>query len=245
MVEGRYVYCIIDHADRKSFGMIGIGERYEVYTIPCRDVSAVVSNSPMIVYEPNEENVLAHMNVIQKVMQEHPVLPLKFGTVFRSDKDLKVCLETIYVRTKEELSRLKGMVEVGVKVLWHPDVAIKEVRKNNDRVKDLEREIADATAGRVYLLKVKLDGMVKTELNKIAEHYSSTIFKDLKKYALDSKQCGLVGHMIMNGAFLIWKDGTEFKEVVNGIKKKYEPKGLETIYSGPWPAFNFVNINYK
>ncbi|HEX8119417.1 MAG TPA: GvpL/GvpF family gas vesicle protein, partial [Pyrinomonadaceae bacterium] len=51
--EGKYVYCIIETKDPRSFGPIGIGGRGdEVYTVHHDGLAAVVSNTPIQVYDP-------------------------------------------------------------------------------------------------------------------------------------------------------------------------------------------------
>lgn len=245
--EGRYVYCIIQCGDRVSFGNIGIGNRDdEVYTFPYKDISVVVSNTPLVEYEPNEENALAHMNVIQKVMQDYTVLPLKFCTIFKSEENLKKSLMMLYHEFKAELERLKDKIELGVKVLWQPEVAIDEVRGTNERVKSLEKEMKGKPKRMEQIMRTKLDEVIKEELNKRADEYSEAIFEELKKYANDSRKSRMVGHMILNGAFLLHKSSAdEFKIALERVKSKYEPKGLEFIFSGPWPPYNFVKIRYE
>src|SRR3954449_9880320 len=67
--SGLYVYCIIEHQDPRSFGKIGIGGRGdEVYTIHHAGLSAVVSETPLVVYDPTRDNALAHEHVNEVVM---------------------------------------------------------------------------------------------------------------------------------------------------------------------------------
>ncbi|MCP8321090.1 MAG: GvpL/GvpF family gas vesicle protein [archaeon] len=245
--EGRYVYCIIECGERINFGKIGIGDRGdEVYTIPYKDISAVVSDTPLVEYEPSEENALTHMNVIQRVMQDYTVLPLKFSTIFKSEMNLKKILMMHYNEFKAELERLRDKIEFGVKVLWQPEVAIDEVRRTSEKVKSLEREMKGKALRMKQNLKEKLDEAIKDELNRRAEEYSEAIFEELKKHASESRKSRMVGHMILNGAFLLHKSSIdEFKIALERIKSRYEPKGLEFIFSGPWPPYNFVKIRYE
>ena len=51
--DGVYVYCIIESGEPRTFGNLGIGGRGdEVFTIHYRDLAAVVSRAPLIVYDP-------------------------------------------------------------------------------------------------------------------------------------------------------------------------------------------------
>src|SRR6476660_10638625 len=86
--EGKYVYCIIRNDRSREFGEIGIGSGSRVYTINHKDLSAVVSDTPIVIYDPTRENVLAHEFVNETVMKEFTVIPMSFGTVFRSAEDV-------------------------------------------------------------------------------------------------------------------------------------------------------------
>jgi len=62
--EGKYVYCIIETGEPRSFGPMGIGGRGDdVYTVNYRGLAAVVSNTSLMVYDPTRENVFAHEQV--------------------------------------------------------------------------------------------------------------------------------------------------------------------------------------
>src|SRR5438132_14269089 len=77
--EGKYVYCIIRSSDEREFGPIGIGEGgNRVYTVHFRDLAAVVSDTPIRIYDPTRENVLAHELVNETVMREFTVIPMSF-----------------------------------------------------------------------------------------------------------------------------------------------------------------------
>ena len=59
--QGKYIYCIIKTDTPTDFGGVGIGGRGDhVYTIPYKEFAAVVSNCPLIVFDPTRKNVLAH-----------------------------------------------------------------------------------------------------------------------------------------------------------------------------------------
>src|SRR5690348_7899389 len=81
--EGKYVYCIIEEPSPKTFGKIGIGGRGdEIYTIHHGNLAAVVSDTPLVVYDPTRENALRHEQVNETVMNDYTVIPMSFGTVF-------------------------------------------------------------------------------------------------------------------------------------------------------------------
>ena len=81
---GKYVYCIIRSDREREFGEIGIGGGQRVYTVQHSDLAAVVSDTPIGIYDPTREDVAAHVVVNETVMKEFTFIPMSCGTVFRS-----------------------------------------------------------------------------------------------------------------------------------------------------------------
>ena len=72
--EGKYVYCIIKSTEARSFGSIGIGGRGdEVHTVHYEGLAAVVSDTPLVVYDPTRDNVFAPEQINETVMHDFTV----------------------------------------------------------------------------------------------------------------------------------------------------------------------------
>src|SRR5262245_41992680 len=117
--EGKYIYCIIKSSKPRSFGPIGIGGRGdEVYTVHYDELAAVVSNIPIMVYDPTRENALAHEQVNQIVMREFSVLPMAFGALFRTEQDIIELFRGAGDALREVFTKMEGKLEFGLKVNW-------------------------------------------------------------------------------------------------------------------------------
>jgi hypothetical protein len=126
--RGKYVYCIISSEKPLRFGQIGIGgEATDVYTIHYRNLGAVVSDAPLEVLDSTRENVLAHERVNETVMHDHTVIPMSFGTIFRTNEDIIELLRSAFEAFGDVLTKMQNKLEFGLKVLWDPDQAIREV----------------------------------------------------------------------------------------------------------------------
>src|SRR3954454_21790309 len=95
---GIYVYSIVECAQPRGFGTIGIGGRGdEVYTVHYKDLAAVVSRTPLVVYDPTRENALAHEHVNEVIIEEgFTPVPISVGTLFKTEKDIVAFLEDTY-----------------------------------------------------------------------------------------------------------------------------------------------------
>jgi hypothetical protein len=134
--EGKYFYCAILCNEEKSFGKIGMNDS-EVYTIPYRDVAAVVSDSPMRDYELTEDNTKGHEKVIRQVMEEHAVVPAEFGTIIKNETILRRLLKKAYDPAKECLKLVDNMVELGVKAVLNENTVFADAKQRKECISDI------------------------------------------------------------------------------------------------------------
>jgi hypothetical protein len=243
--RGKYVYCVIRSADPLRFGHIGIGaEPAEVHTVHYQDIAAVVSDTPIEVLDATRENVLAHERVNEAVMRDHTVIPMSFGTVFKTRDDIVELLRGAYGAFQDVLVKMQDKVEFGLKVLWDRDTILREIENDDEDVRRLKNEIS-GQKGSTYFARVQYGRLVDSALQARSEQYVVDIFERLRDVSVASRANKPIGDkMIMNAAFLVARDKeSDFDVKVKGIGAKYQ--NLTFRYTGPWPPYNFVNIRLK
>ncbi|PYS77428.1 MAG: gas vesicle synthesis GvpLGvpF [Acidobacteria bacterium] len=245
--EGKYVYCIIETKEPRSFGPIGIGGRGdEVYTVHHDGLAAVVSNTPIQVYDPTRENVFAHEQVNETVMREFTVLPMAFGVLFRTEDDIMELMRGTYDALRDVLAKMENKVEFGLKVNWDRERVIAELEEESEEIRNLKEQITSRGAGSTYFARMQLGRLIESALTEKSEAYVREIYAGLRDTAVASRANKPIGDkMIMNAAFLIERDReAEFDAIVKEIASQYEGK-LSFKYTGPWPPYNFVHIRLK
>src|SRR3954465_13931150 len=141
--EGRYVYGVIQTKEPMTFGKIGMGGSGEmVYTVHHGDIAGIVSKSPVFIFDPTRENALAHEHVIETVMKAQTIIPMSFGTVFRTDDDIREVLKSIYPSLKDVLKQMSNKLEFGSKVTWDRDQIIEELKRQHEDIHRSHHEIA-------------------------------------------------------------------------------------------------------
>jgi hypothetical protein len=243
--SGKYVYCVIRSEQLLSFGPLGLGpEPAEVHTIHYRDIAAVVSNTPIVVQDPTRENVLAHQRVNETVMQKHTVIPMSFGTVFKTDDDIMELLRSAYDAFSDVLNKMQEKFEFGLKVLWDRDQIIREIEDEDEDIRRLKSEIS-SQKGSTYFARMQYGRLIDAALQSRTERYVAEIFSALRNVSVASRSNKPIGdRMIMNAAFLVSREMEQaFDARVKEIGQQYEK--LTFKYTGPWPPYNFVNIRLK
>ena len=243
--EGKYVYCIIKSEKPLSFGALGIGgEPTYVQTVNYRNLAAIVSSTSLVVQDPTRDNVLAHQRVNETVMQQHTVIPMSFGTVFKTDDDIIELLKSAYEAFNDVLNKMEDKFEFGLKVLWDRDQIILEIEKEDEDIRRLKGEIS-SQKGSTYFARMQYGRLIDAALQARSERYVAEIFETLRNVSVASRSNKPIGdRMIMNAAFLVARDTEDaFDARVKAIGSRYDK--LTFKYTGPWPPYNFVNIRLK
>jgi hypothetical protein len=204
----------------------------------------VVSDTPIEVFDATRENVLAHERVNETVMRNHTVIPMSFGTVFKTRDDIVELLKAAYEAFNDVLNKMEDKLEFGLKVLWERDVIVQEIEDEDEDVRRLKGEIS-SQKGSTYFARMQYGRLVDAALESRSERYVREIFEHLRPVSVASRANKPIGDkMIMNAAFLVSRDKEQaFDAKVKQIGARF-PK-LTFKYTGPWPPYNFVNIRLK
>jgi len=247
--EGKYIYGIIRHNGPVEFGPIGIGKRSDlVYGINYNDISAIVSNSPIIQYEARRVNMTTHEKVLEDVMQKFTVLPVRFSTISEHNDDAGIIriLENDYEKFSDLLHKMEGKKELGLKVLAHEAQMYETIVEKYESIRIMRGKLMNLPADKTHYQRMKIGEMVAEALKKETETYKNIIHSVLDPLAEDVKVNDNYGEMmILNAAFLIKNSKEpEFDIAVNELDEKYGT--LMTFkYVGTLPPYNFVNLVIK
>jgi hypothetical protein len=188
--------------------------------------------------------VLAHQRVNETVMQQHTVIPMSFGTVFKTDDDIIELLRSAYDAFQDVLQKMQDKFEFGLKVLWDREQIIREIEEEDEDIRRLKGEIS-SQKGSTYFARMQYGRLIDAALQARSERYVSEIFEALRDVSVASRSNKPIGdRMIMNAAFLVARNLEQAFDVrVKDIGQRYDK--LTFKYTGPWPPYNFVNIRLK
>jgi hypothetical protein len=243
--RGRYVYCIIRASNPLTFGGIGMDEQWpDVYTINYKDMSAIVSDVPTAPLDSTRENVLAHERVNETVMRDHTVIPMSFGTIFKTREDIVELLRSAYEAFADVLTKMQDKLEFGLKVLWDRDEIVRVIEQEDEDIHRLKSEIS-SQKGSTYFARMQYGRLIDGALQQRSERYVAEFLQRLRDVSVASRVNRAIGDkMIMNAAFLVQRNQEEhFDRRIKEIASLFDK--LTFKYTGPWPPYNFVNIRLK
>ncbi len=245
---GKWIYCIIGSGKEEAFPGEGVGKKgSEIYSVPAGDIAAVVgdsmSGSPLIMNnEELVEKLAAYQAVIEGVMKDHTVLPVKFGTTVRDNDEVVSILLQGDDQFRELLSNARGKVEVDVVAFWNKSV-FEDVLKEEPDIRKARDEVA--AKGKEVTLEdsVKVGRMMAEALARRKAEYAGRITGTLGECSLEMRRNRVVrDDMIVNAAFLVKEEDQElFDGKVMDLNNEFNDL-VDFRCVGPLPPHSFSTI---
>lgn len=257
--EARYLYCIVQSCSaagqKESLGNIGI-EKQAVYTIPYKDIAALVHSCRPMPYDSKDRTqaegwVLEHSYVIDQATKKYEsILPFSFDVILREgDSQIEQWLGRNYVRLWEQLNVLKGKEEFTVQIFYDYDCLKARILEADQELNDMQKRIDNESKGKAYLLRKKLDQTLKQEvaaeagrqaeesLVKIREQVDQLIVNDKPSWTPENFRDLL---LLASYSCLVHKDNVDrLGEILDAINSL---PGFRVRFTGPWAPFSFVDL---
>lgn len=254
MREGRYIYCVAKSGERARLGPIGI-EGLDVYTIPYRDLCAVVHTCSAEPYTSDDDKVvkgwiLTHQGVVEAAWKKFgTVLPGGFDTIITGnestppEESVRGWLQEDYTHLQEKIEKVRGRAEYGVQIFWDQKVIARQMVQDHKELWELEQEISAKPDGTAYMYRQKLERLIKKEMEAKADRDFREFFHRIKRHVHDlriekPKKVDEEMQMVMNLSCLVDRDGDE--ELGEELEKIHATEGLRVRFTGPWPPYSFV-----
>jgi hypothetical protein len=251
-LSAKYLYAIVSREealpgqpaeDRGSDGLNGRA----VYSIAYGRIAAVVSDVPETKFRPERRHLAAHHYVLKSLMDEgRAVLPVSFGVVAEDSRALRKVLSLNEGAFHDQLEQLKGKVEMGLRVVWdvpnvfqyivdiHPELrALRDGLFRGGREPTQDERI---TLGRRFEQLLEEDRAAHTK--SVREVLEKVCFEIRKNEPRDETE-------VTNLACLLGRDGQDaFEEAVLKAAKLFDDN-YAFDYNGPWPPYNFVDVELQ
>jgi len=193
-----------------------------------------------------------HEKAIEGVMKNACVIPFKFGTIFKTEDNLKTMLEEHLQDFQENLKNLEDKEEWGLKLYCDMEKLKSAIGQEEAEILKMEKEINSSSSGKAYLLKKKKEKLLDIVVNKKLNKFSQDSFERLSKHSIQTRINKLLpkevterkDDMVLNAAFLVDKEEVgSFIRVTELLTTTYGESGLFFDCTGPWPPYNFCNLS--
>lgn len=247
----KYIYGVISTSRSVTLGQSLLSSSPEaVYTIVHRDLAGVVSNYSRgdfasLSKEDKLHCLMTHQEVIERVMKEYTILPVKFGTLVEGEDEIRRILEQGYKKFAQTLNQMDDLVEIEVAATWDLKKVLEEIG-NAVEIRQLKHSMAGKSASEILEMQINAGKLVKESLDRRREGYRGQMMQSLAGVALDIQPNALVAdEMVMNVAFLIRKEKQEdFDSRVKRVDEAFNDQ-INFRVIGPLPPYSFSTVEIR
>jgi hypothetical protein len=233
-----YVYCLSDElSGAPSEWPEGLGGA-RVRLAEFGKVSAVVSEFEGGRVSVTSENLRAHNRVNSHVLARVTPLPFRFGTL-ADESRLAEYVASNEGALLESLARVRGCVEMGVKVRLVEGAGVKSEAVATESEAGAMEETAAGGRGTAFLLAKRREILGGEDSKARAEETAARLGACVGEIARESDvSLNPDGPIVVRAAHLIARaDADEYRARARSFGA--ELRGMQTLTSGPWPPYSF------
>jgi Gas vesicle synthesis protein GvpL/GvpF len=242
---GKYLYAVTLDAQDRVYDVAGI-DRQPVYNVSNGRVAAVVSDFSNGKIRPERSHLAAHKEVLARLMADSTALPMAFGIIANDLKAVKRMLALNEDDFVEQLQRVAGKVEMGLRVVWqtpnifeyfvdhHPDL-----RARRDELLGGNREARQEE-------KMELGRFFEQVLNEDREAHFNKIEETLSPCCAAIKRSPpRQVQEVVKLSLLVERDRQkELDEAILAAARLFDDNYAFDV-NGPWAPHNFVEMNLE
>ncbi len=247
--NGQYLYGVVPAGAAESFGAIGL-DGGSVRIVSDGSVGIVTSDAAHLAFaeiapERTLQYLAQHQRVLERVMLDVPVIPLKFGTYADNDEQILDILRVGRSEFARALDEYASKVEVDLAAFWGDLKPVLAEIAGDEAIVSAKAQIGNQTQA-TTAQRVHLGQLVKELLDKRNKTITERLLLTLR-----SRWPNIVvspsrdDSAILNAAVLIGRDEeTQFDQVLEQLDADHA--GRVTFRRvGPLPPYSFATVEIK
>ena len=238
-----YVYGVVAAGARWRPSEEGVDDQ-PVELVERGELAALVSDAPRVPVKANRRNLMAHSRVLQSVIGERCVLPMRFGVVM-PDRDAVV--EELLGENSDwltsQLRVFETYVELDVRALSREEDLLRMVVTERPQLAELRESLRGRPGPATHYERIRLGELVAGAVADKREEVTDRAIEALGTLAAATKRTDPThDEMLANLAFLVDRARVpEFDAAVEQLDAQLGER-IRLHYVGPLPPHNFVDV---
>jgi hypothetical protein len=242
-----YVYGIIQTDDRAIFEVPGIDPSDDVHTVVEGDLAVVTSSiDPESLRGLDRAAAIrclgAHQHVLEAVMRDYPVLPVKFGTTLPDEATLVALLRQGDQILRTTLAAYAGMQQREVVVLWDLKQVFQEIAAE-EPIATLRARLAGQAPDETVNERIALGQMVHAAILRHRGQISEQVVAQLRDLADDMIINPTMDDSMVANVALLLNDARQgdLDDRLEALDAQFGGQ-LQIRCVGPLPPYSFATL---
>jgi hypothetical protein len=240
---GQYIYAIVAAADSQTIGKLRGIDGGEVYPISGSRVAAIVSDVPARRIRPERRHLAAHQAALQQLMHTTTMLPVAFGIIADGPIDVRRTLLLNQEELQEQLRRVAGCVEMGLRVTWDVPNIFEYLVNTHVELRDARDRLFRGGREPSREDKIELGRLCERVLNQERNAHTEQVLEALRPHCAEIRENKPRDEReIVHLACLVDRGArAEFEQAVVDAATPFDAN-YRFDYNGPWPPHHFVDV---
>ncbi|PYS93773.1 MAG: hypothetical protein DMF64_03120 [Acidobacteria bacterium] len=238
-----YAYCLCAELRPDALDAVAGIAGAQVRVLWCDEIAAVVSEFEGDAVKVTREHVLAHERVVGRVLMQMTPLPFRFGTL-TSEARLRSYIETNESALRAQLARVRGCVEMSVKVMRQRESdESREVRATQVKI-DAQPAAREPTGIGTAFLVAKRRALVGDETAQAQAEETARWLTNQLADVVRAEQVSVrpSSALLVAAAHLV--ERARLAEYRERVRCACAERGeIHFLTSGPWPPYSFSQEN--
>lgn len=193
------------------------------------------------------KNVKAHSETLGEILELTTTLvPVSFGAIVDDLDAAKKIISKNRETLKKTLRNIENKVEYGVKAYWNPDEVAQEIGETDKEVQRLKKKVKKGKVNGQYQATVEVGELINDKIELKKKELKDAILEYLTAVSEEWAENDLFDErMAANMAFLLDRSNQDDFDRAMEALGKTQPGYLTFKYNGPWPPFNFVDLELR
>jgi hypothetical protein len=240
---GVYVYGIVPGDVKLNSGVYGVGDPPgEIRLVRSGDLAALVSEVDVTRALGTPEDLQAHVEILDAVITDAPVLPSRFGAVLTNDEAVAAeLLDANHDEFAAALAKLEGRVEYVVRGRYAEQVILDEILSGNSRAARLRDRIRGTDPDATRELRIQLGEILNSAVADKRQADTRAVLAAMKDHCVASGVRAETSEMdAVYVAFLVEAgQAAELERVVQDLGDRWQGR-VELTVRGPMAPYDFV-----
>jgi len=244
--SGKYLYAVVTAPGERTYDLAGI-DGAPVYGIANSHVAAVVSDVLNDQIRPERRHLAAQQAVLKGLLSRTgALLPMAFGIIADGPKAIQKILSRNHAAFLQQLQRVSGMVEMGLRVSLDVPNIFEYVVNTHPALRAARDRILGSNRNPSQDDKIELGRLFEHLLNEDREAFTAQVEEILSGYCREIKRNKCRDEsQVMSLACLVPRDAQDrFEEGIFAAAKLFD-NNFTFDYNGPWAPHNFVDLNLE
>jgi hypothetical protein len=194
---------------------------------------------------------IAHDRVLTWASDHGVVVPMPMFSLFSGSPAVRDMLRDRETHLEATVRRIGEAREYALRIYRVDAELLTAIVPLSPRLTELASTARSAPPGQRYLLERKLEAEKRTELRAVTQQIVDQVVHELCEHAREVQRSPIPrvqdaeasrGTMVLNAAFLVpTSEFAVFQQRLSEIVSRHQPEGFRFDFTGPWPAYHFVN----